>query len=98
MPGTRNGNTAGKTLAPIVPDDFPEPLHAEYASILEALTWLPGDESRGIAETTLDAMTEEEAGAKTLHALLRRRRRPPRALNSHISGAESLSRGFRPRS
>jgi hypothetical protein len=63
MPGTRNGNTAGKTLAPIVPDDFPEPLRAEYASILEALTWLPGDESRGIAETTLDAMTEEEAGA-----------------------------------
>jgi hypothetical protein len=38
MPGTRNGNTAGKTLAPIVPDDFPEPLRAEYASILEALT------------------------------------------------------------
>ena len=47
MPGTRIGNTAGKTLAPIVPDDFPEPLRAEYASILEALTWLPGDEAGG---------------------------------------------------
>jgi hypothetical protein len=56
-------DTAGKTLAPIFPDDFPEPLRAEYASIREALTWLPGDETRGTAETTLDAMTEDEAGA-----------------------------------
>lgn len=56
-------DTAGRTLAPIFPDDFPEPLRTEYASIREALTWLPGEEGKGTAETTLDAMTEDEAGA-----------------------------------
>jgi hypothetical protein len=56
-------DAAGKTLAPIFPDDFPEPLRTEYASIHEALTWLPGDETRGTAETTLAAMTDEEASS-----------------------------------
>jgi hypothetical protein len=37
-------------------------LREEYAAIYEALTWLPGDEGRGIVETMLEAMSEEEAG------------------------------------
>lgn len=64
-------DTAGKTLAPIVPEDFPEPMRAEYASIYEALTWVPGEEGKGTAETTLEAMTEGEADtlAKRLFSL-----------------------------
>jgi len=38
----------------------------EYAAIYEALTWLPGDEGRGIVKTTLEAISEEEAGALAL--------------------------------
>jgi hypothetical protein len=45
------------------PGDFPEPLSAEYESILESLSWLPGDEGKGTAETTIDAMSEEQAAA-----------------------------------
>jgi hypothetical protein len=58
--------TATMTLAPIFPDDFPEGhLRDEYASIREALTWVPPEEGsrQGLLGTTLDAMTEEEAGA-----------------------------------
>lgn len=59
-------DTVGKTLAPISPDDFPEGhIRNEYASIYEALTWVPPKEGRGqgLAESTLDAMIEAEAGA-----------------------------------
>jgi hypothetical protein len=63
------------TLAPIFPDDFPAGhLRDEYADIHQALSWLPPEERssrRGLAESTLEAMTEEEAGtlAKSLFSL-----------------------------
>ena len=59
----RRLDTATKTLAPIFPNDFPDPLRGEYASIREAFTWLPPDQGsgQGLAESTLDAMTDEEA-------------------------------------
>ncbi len=62
------------TLAPIFPDDFPAGhLRDEYADIRQALTWLPPEERsrQGLAESTLEAMTEEEAGtlAKGLFSL-----------------------------
>jgi hypothetical protein len=55
--------TASLTLAPIVPEDFPDHLRGEYASILEALTWVPPEEGsrQGLLGATLDAMAEEEA-------------------------------------
>ena len=61
-------------LAPIFPDDFPAGhLRDEYADIRQALTRLPPEERsrRGLAESTLEAMTEEEAGtlAKSLFSL-----------------------------
>jgi hypothetical protein len=62
---------ATMTLAPIFPDDFPAGhLRDEYADIRQALMWLPPEEGRGqgLLESTLEAMTEEEAGmlAKSL--------------------------------
>jgi len=54
------------TLAPIFPDEFPAGhLRDEYADIRQALTWLPPEEGsgQGLRESTLEAMTEEEAGA-----------------------------------
>jgi hypothetical protein len=62
------------TLAPIFPEDFPAGhLRDEYADIRQALTWLPSEEGsgQGLAESTLEAMTEEEAGslAKSLFSL-----------------------------
>jgi hypothetical protein len=62
------------TLAPIFPDDFPAGhLRDEYADIRQALTWLPPGEGSGqrFLESTLEAMTEEEAGelAKSLFSL-----------------------------
>jgi hypothetical protein len=62
------------TLAPIFPDEFPAGhLRDEYADIRQALTWLPPEEGsgQGLAESTLEAMTEEEAGtlAKSLFSL-----------------------------
>ena len=67
-PGTAKErlDTVGKTLAPISPDDFPEGyMRDEYASIYETLTWVPPKEGsgQGLAESTLDAMIEAEAGA-----------------------------------
>jgi hypothetical protein len=61
-------------LSPIFPDDFPAGhLRDEYADIRQALTWLPPEEGsgQGLAESTLEAMTEEEAGtlAKSLFSL-----------------------------
>src|SRR5215212_7479069 len=61
-------------LSPIFPDDFPAGhLRDEYADIRRALTWLPPEEgsSQGLPESTLEAMTEEEAGslAKSLFSL-----------------------------
>ena len=62
---------ATMTLAPIFPDDFPAGhLRDEYADIRQALMWLPPEEGseHGLLESTLEAMTEEEAGmlAKSL--------------------------------
>jgi len=60
----RLGN-ASMVLAPIFLDDFPPgPLREEYASIREALIWVPPEEGsgKGLLESTLDAMTENEAG------------------------------------
>ena len=62
------------TLAPIVPDEFPAGhLRDEYADIRQALTWLPPEEGsgQGLLESTLEAMTEEEAGdlARSLFSL-----------------------------
>jgi hypothetical protein len=54
------------TLMPIFPDDFPAGhLRDEYADIRQALSWLPPEEGsgQGLHESTLEAMTEEEAGA-----------------------------------
>jgi hypothetical protein len=61
-------------LSPIFPDDFPAGhLRDEYADIRQALTWLPPEEGsgQGLAESTLEAMTEEEAGtlAKSIFSL-----------------------------
>ncbi len=56
---------ASLTLAPIVPGDFPEGhLRDEYASIREALTWVPPEEEseQGLLGATIDEMTEAEAG------------------------------------
>ena len=65
---------ATMTLAPIFPDDFPAGhLRDEYADIRQALTWLPSEEesAQGLPESTLEALTEEEAGnlAKSLFSL-----------------------------
>jgi hypothetical protein len=66
---------ATMTLVPIFPDDFPAGhLRDEYADIRQALTWLPPEEEgsgQGWLESTLEAMTEEEAGdlAKSLFSL-----------------------------
>jgi hypothetical protein len=65
---------AAMTLAPIFADDFPAGhLRDEYADIRQALTWLPPQEGsgQGLTESTLEAMTEEEAGAlaKSLFSL-----------------------------
>jgi len=62
---------ATMTLVLIFPDDFPAGhLRDEYADIRQALMWLPPEEGRGqgLLESTLEAMTEEEAGmlAKSL--------------------------------
>jgi hypothetical protein len=62
------------TLAPIFSDDFPAGhLRDEYADIRQALTWLPPEEGsgQGLAESNLEAMTEEEAEtlAKSLFSL-----------------------------
>jgi hypothetical protein len=62
------------TLSPIFPDDFPAGhLRDEYADIRQALTWLPPEEGsgQGLAESNLEAMTEEEAEtlAKSLFSL-----------------------------
>jgi hypothetical protein len=57
---------ATMTLVPIFPDDFPAGhLRDEYADIRQALTWLPPEEGseQGLPESTLEGMTEEEAGA-----------------------------------
>ena len=42
-------------------------LQDEYRAIHEALTWLPGEDDppKGTAETTLEAMTEDEAATLT---------------------------------
>jgi len=61
-------------LSPIFPEDFPAGhLRDEYADIRRALTWLPPEVGRGkgLAGSTLEAMTEEEAGglAKSLFSL-----------------------------
>jgi hypothetical protein len=64
---------ATTTLVLIFPDDFPAGhLRDEYADIRQALTWLPSEGSgQGLLESTLEAMTEEEAGelAKSLFSL-----------------------------
>ena len=57
---------ATMTFAPIFPDEFPAGhLRDEYADIRQALTWLPPEEGsgQGLLESTLKAMTEEQAGA-----------------------------------
>ena len=58
-------DTVTKTLAPISPDDFPEPLREEYGSISEALAWIPPEEGskQGLIDATLEAMAEDEAGS-----------------------------------
>jgi hypothetical protein len=61
-------------LSPIFPEDFPAGhLRDEYADIRQALTWLPPEEGsgQGLAESTLEAMTEQEAGmlAESLFSL-----------------------------
>ena len=65
---------AKMTLVPIFPDDFPAGhLRDEYADIRQALSWLPSEEGsgQGLPESTLEALTEEEAGdlAKSLFSL-----------------------------
>ena len=65
---------ATMALLLIFPDDFPAGhLRDEYADIRQALTWLPPVEGsgQGLAESTLEAMTEQEAGmlAKSLFSL-----------------------------
>ncbi len=58
-------SVASALVAPIDPDDFPDPLRAKYVHVYEALTWIPPDEGsvQGTVGATLEAMTEEEAGA-----------------------------------
>jgi hypothetical protein len=61
-------------LAPIFPDDFPAGhLRDEYSGIRQALTWIPSEEGsgQGLLESTLEAMTEEEAAdlAKSIFSL-----------------------------
>jgi len=58
-------DTITKTMAPIFPEDFPESLREEYRSISEALAWIPPEEgsNQGLADATLEAMTEDEAGS-----------------------------------
>jgi hypothetical protein len=61
-------------LAPIFPDDFPAGhLRDEYSDIRQALTWIPSEEGsgQGLLESTLEAMTEEEAAdlAKSIFSL-----------------------------
>jgi len=61
-------------LSPIFPEDFPAGhLRDEYADIRQALTWLPPEEGsgQGVLESTLKAMTEEQAGslAKSIFSL-----------------------------
>ena len=65
---------AATTLVLIFPDDFPAGhLRDEYADIRQALAWPPPEEGsrQGLLESTLEAMTEEEAGelAKSLFSL-----------------------------
>ncbi len=65
---------ATMTLVYIFPEDFPAGhLRDEYADIRQALTWLPPEEGsgQGLLESTLEAVTEEEAGAlaKSLFSL-----------------------------
>ena len=64
---------ATMALVLIFPDDFPAGrLRDEYADIRQALSWLPPEGSeQGLLESTLEAMTEEEAGelAKSLFSL-----------------------------
>ena len=64
---------ATMTLVPIFPDDFPAGhLRDEYADIRQALARPPPEGSgQGLLESTLEAMTEEEAGAlaKSLFSL-----------------------------
>jgi hypothetical protein len=71
--GIKERMGATRTLAPIFPDNFPEHLREEYARIREDLVWVPPDEGsgQGLAESTLDAMTEDEAEvlAKRLFSL-----------------------------
>jgi len=54
---------AALMLAPIFPDDFPEPLRTEYASIREALIWVPREEGsrHGLIASTIEAMSDDEA-------------------------------------
>jgi hypothetical protein len=61
-------------LSPLFPEDFPAGhLRDEYADIRQALTWLPPEErsGQGLAESTLEAMTEDEAAtlSKSLFSL-----------------------------
>ena len=65
---------ATMALVLIFPDDFPAGhLRDEYADIRQALTWLPPEEGseQGLLESTLEALTEEEADAlaKSLFSL-----------------------------
>jgi hypothetical protein len=65
---------AATTLVLIFPDDFPAGhLRDEYADIRQALARPPPEEGsgQGLLESTLEAMTEEEAGdlAKSLFSL-----------------------------
>ena len=65
---------AAITLEPIFPDDFPAGhLRDEYSDIRQALTGMPPEEEKGqgLIESTLEAITEEEAGtlAKSLFSL-----------------------------
>ena len=63
---------AAMILAPIFPDDFPEPLRGEYASLHEALTWVPPEagSSQGLLGATIDAMSEDEAAELATRLLL----------------------------
>jgi len=64
---------AAMMLAPIFPEDFPAGhLRDEYADIRQALARPPQEGSgQGLQESTLEAMTEEEAGelARSLFSL-----------------------------
>jgi hypothetical protein len=65
---------AATALVPIFPDDFPAGhLRDEYADIRQALARPPPEKGsgQGLPESTLEAMTEEEAGelAKSLFSL-----------------------------